>query len=148
MNLTLCLHLKQNRDKIPRSGFNVPSIRARHKIKEREDIVRAFNDPTNPVPVLVTSTRVSATSLNLQAAADVIFVDTPSNAQVMVQAAGRVIRIGQLVACNIYVLTMDHSYDQVLQSIAASKMVSIIAGYTEKIATPEEITKERKDATY
>ena len=54
------------------------SIRARHKQAEREAAVSAFNDGANPVQVLVTSVKVSATSINLQKdCADVVFVDVP-----------------------------------------------------------------------
>ena len=63
-------------------NFNVLSIRAKHLLPEREVAVAAFNDPNNLFQVLVTSVKVSATSLNLQKdCADVIFVDVPSNAQ-------------------------------------------------------------------
>lgn len=36
-------------------SYNVLSIRARHRNKEREEAVAALNDPDNPVQVLVTS---------------------------------------------------------------------------------------------
>lgn len=40
------------------------------------------------------------------------------------------IRIGQRRSCNLYIITTDHSYDQVLQATTAKKMISIIAAYT------------------
>ena len=132
-------------------NFNVLSIRAKHLLSEREAAVTAFNDDQNPVQVLVTSVKVSATSLILQKdCADVIFVDVPSNAQSTQQAAGRVTRIGQKRACSIYILTTDHSYDQVLQATAARKMIEVIAAYTNRKATAADIDEYRKqhpDAT-
>ena len=95
-------------------NFNELSICARHLVPEREAAVDAFNDVKNPVQVLVMSESVLAISLNLQKdCADVMFVDVPSNAQSTQQAVERVIRKGQRRACNIYILTTDHSYDQV-----------------------------------
>lgn len=62
-------------------GFNVLSIRAKHNAAEWEAAVSTFNDKENPVQVLVTSLKVSSTSLNLQKdCADIIFVDVSSNA--------------------------------------------------------------------
>ena len=46
-------------------GFNVYSIRSAHNAKDREDTVDAFNDPKNPVQILVSSLRISATAVNL-----------------------------------------------------------------------------------
>ena len=120
-------------------GFRTLTIRARHKSSERDRAVALFNDPESAFQVLVTNVKVSSTALNLQGdCSAVIFVDVPSNAQSTPQAAGRVIRIGQRKACNIYILTTDHTYDQVLQSIAARKMIAVIAAYTDhKVAAAD-----------
>ena len=63
-------------------GFSVVTIRAKHKWNEREQVVREFNDRTSTVQVLVTSVKISSTSINLQKdCCCVCFVDVPSNAQ-------------------------------------------------------------------
>ena len=68
-----CLKMQGRQDFGPRSVSQVV---------EREAAVAAFNDANIPVQVLVTSMKVSATSINLQKDfADVVFVDVPSNAQ-------------------------------------------------------------------
>ena len=90
-------------------GFNVMNIRAKHKLKEREDAVAVLNDSENPVQVPVTSVKVSSVAINLQRnCSDVIFVNVPSNAQSTAQSTeqcgGRVVRIGQRRACNLYIL--------------------------------------------
>lgn len=90
--------------------------------------------------LLVTSFKVSATSFNLQKdCADVVFVDVPSNAPSIQQAAGRVIRIGQQLACTIYIITTDHSYDQVLQAAAAREMIGVIVAYNSRTIFEDEI---------
>ncbi len=71
---------------------------------------------TRPLQVLVISLRISSVAINLQACcSDVIFVDVPGNAQTALQAAGRVLRIGQTRVCRIWVMCVDHSYDQTIQ---------------------------------
>ena len=91
-------------------GFQTLTIRARHKSSERDRAIALFNDPESAFQVLVTNVKVSSTALNLQGdCSAVIFVDVPSNAQSTQQAACRVIRIGQRKACNIYILTTDHT---------------------------------------
>ena len=120
-------------------GFNVVGIRAQHKAAERDDIVESFNDRASNLQILVTSLRISATALNLQNdCSDVIFVDTPSNAQSALQAGGRVSRIGQRRICHMYVLTLNHSYDQTLQWRGTNKMLGILAGQADLTVTDEE----------
>ena len=76
-------------------GFNVLDIRAVYKLAERDGATNSFNDPNSNVQILVTSLRISATAINLyHNYSDVIFVDTPSNAQTALQASGQVLRIG------------------------------------------------------
>ena len=100
-------------------GFSVATIRAKHKWNEREQVVRDFNDRVSTVQVLVTSVKISSTSINLQKdCCRVCFVDVPSNAQSVQRAGGRVVRIGQRSACVIYIFTVDHTYDQHIQASA------------------------------
>ena len=46
-------------------GFNIAGIHTQHKTAECDDIMDAFNDKSNPLQILVTSLRISATALNL-----------------------------------------------------------------------------------
>ena len=120
-------------------GFNVLSIHAKHKASEREAAINAFNDKNNPVQVLITSLKVSSTALNLQKdCSDIVFVDIPRNTQLGQQAAGRVIRLGQINGCTIYIITTDHTYNQALQAGTARKMLGVIASYTGMKVTDKE----------
>ena len=84
----------------------------------------------NPIQVLVTSVKVSATSINPQKdCAEVIFVDVLLDAPSTQQAAGQVMCIGQQRICSVYLLTNHHSYNQLLQA-AARKMLAGITAYT------------------
>ncbi|KAL6721919.1 hypothetical protein ACLMJK_001024 [Lecanora helva] len=111
------------------AGFKVASIRAQHKPAERDTTVIEFNNPGSIYQVMVTSLKLSATSLNLQSScSDVIFLDVSGNSQTLLQAGGRVLRLGQTRRVSLWVLTMDHTYDQVLQYRSTRKMITIVAG--------------------
>lgn len=89
-------------------------IFAQNKQTEGDECVRAFCDRNSDVQVLATSMRISATANNLHHdCCNAIFIDCPSNAQVALQGGGRLIRLGQKRNCQLWVLVMDHNYDQV-----------------------------------
>ncbi|KAK0516099.1 hypothetical protein JMJ35_002133 [Cladonia borealis] len=103
-------------------GFRVLAIRSSHTLQDRERTRRDFNDLTHASEVLVTSIRVSSSSVNLHhGCSDVVFVDVPPNCSEMQQAIGRVYCLGQEHAVHAYLLTLDHTYDQVLQARSARK---------------------------
>ena len=60
----------------------------------------------------------------------VVFVDVPSNAQSLQQATGADDK-DRKTACLIYI----HSYDQIMWTTAANKMIGIIATYTGHVVT-------------
>lgn len=57
----------------------------------------------------------------------------------MLQAIGRIFRLGQRRPQKIWIATVDHTYDQIVQSRAAKKMVSQIAGQGNVTMTDEEV---------
>lgn len=97
----------------------------------RHECVECFTTKGNigEVQILVISTRIAATAVILQADYyDVIFLDIPNNAQTLLQAGARVLRIGQGFLCNFFILTVDDTYDQATQANQALKMRPIITG--------------------
>ena len=83
--------------------------------------------------------------MNLQKnCSSVVFLEVPDSSNVTAQAIGRVHRIGQLKQQNIYIVTKNHSYDQKLQSNAASKMYGQIAGQSNISCTTREVQKVMK----
>ena len=123
-------------------GFNVASIEAGHSSYERDEVVKAFNIPSSPIQILVTSLRVGATSSNLQKACHhLVFLDVPSAANTMIQAIGRLFRIGQKHEAIVWILTVNLTYDQRLQYTAARKMIPQIAGTAALKATKVEATR-------
>ena len=125
-------------------GFKTCSVRAAHKREDRETMRRQFNDPDHEVQIMLTSIRVSSSSVNLYyACADVVFVDVPPNASEMFQAIGRVFRLGQVRMGRIVILTLDQTYDGTLQCRAASKMIGNIAAQSSISVSQAEIDAAR-----
>jgi hypothetical protein len=60
-------------------------------------------------------------------------------------AIGRIHRLGQERVQDIYIITVDHSYDQILQAKAAKKMVAQLAGESRHEGTPEEKQASAED---
>ena len=121
-------------------GFDVMTIRSVHTAEERTTACAQFNDPANPVKILLCSLKTTAASVNLQlACSDVLFFDVPINGNTIFQAIGRIYWIGQRRAIWAWMLTLDHTHDQVLQARCANKMMSNIAGTAAYEPTPQDI---------
>ena len=77
--------------------------------------------------MLITFICILATALNLQKNCnDVVFLNVSTNAQTAIQCGGRMLRIGQKRICNLWIVTTNHTYDQVIQAQAVNKMIGII----------------------
>ncbi|KAL8793661.1 MAG: hypothetical protein Q9195_003710 [Heterodermia aff. obscurata] len=68
-----------------------------------------------------------------------VFIDCPSIASTALQCSGRILRMGQGRICRFWILTLDHSYDQVIQANTCNKMLGIIAGQGNFKVTQDEI---------
>jgi len=110
-------------------GLNVLSLRSAHSHSDRRETIRLFNDPTSPVDVLVTNFRTSSLGVNLQGCCcKTIILDTAANVNTIIQTIGRIHRLGQKEVQDIYIITVDHTYDQILQAKATNKMIAQLAG--------------------
>ena len=109
-------------------GFYVLTVRSGHSPMERRAAQAKFNDPSHPSEIMVTSINVSSASINLQqGCSDVLFLDVPGSHSTLLQAICRVFRIGQKRQVQAVVLSLDGTYDQVMQARAAGKYISQIA---------------------
>jgi SNF2 family DNA or RNA helicase len=119
------------------------SLRSSHTQSERQQVVRAFNDPNTQWQVLATTYRCSAIGLNLQGAcSEQVMLDVPSSVPMALQAFGRIHRLGQGRQQTIWIVTTDHTYDQLLQAHIANKMQSQLAGegdLNEKFGTKDQV---------
>ena len=110
-------------------GFRLLSVKSNHNDSKRNTAVEDFGDPTHESQVLITSLKSLAASVNLQSTcSDIVFVDVPSNPVRVLQAVSRIHRPGQNRSQQVWILTVNHTYDQVLQARAAQKMVGQLVG--------------------
>jgi hypothetical protein len=124
-------------------GLNVLSLRSAHSHADRRETIRLFNDPAFPVDVLVTNFRTSSLGVNLQGCCSkTIIMDTAANVNTVIQTIGRIHRLGQKEVQDIYIVTVDHTYDQVLQAKAANKMVAQLAGEARVQGDSQEETEK------
>ena len=81
------------------------------------------------VQMLITFICISATALNLQKnCSDVVFLNVSINAQTTIQCDDQMFWIGQKRICNLWIITMNYTYNQTIQIQTINKMVDIIVG--------------------
>ena len=127
-------------------GFRFLVIRAKHSLRECNDLVDTFNNKGSEVHVLVTSSPLGNLILNMQYdCSDVIFLVSWSDALNALQCSGRVLRLGQTRIYHIYTITLNHAYDQVIHASACLKMLSIMGAQCALGITAEDIQKWRDE---
>jgi hypothetical protein len=78
---------------------------------------------------LLLSIKASGAGLNLHwNCSDIIIACVAENINMVLRALGRAHRIGQLRSQRVWIVTQNHSYDQLLQAAQTKKMLQQIAG--------------------
>ena len=78
---------------------------------------------------MLLSIKASGAGLNLHwNCSDIIIACVAENINMALRALGRAHRIGQLRSQRVWIVTQDHSYDQLLQAAQTKKMLQQIAG--------------------
>ena len=78
---------------------------------------------------MLLSIKASGAGLNLHwNCSDIIIACVAENINMVLQALGRTHRIGQVRFQRVWIITQDHSYDQLLQAAQTKKMLQQIAG--------------------
>lgn len=111
-------------------GISNYSLTTSLKTAEKDEMIKAFNDPDDRVRILIANLRSSSQSVNLQNACHrVLILDAPDSLNIEVQAFGRVHRFGQKhVQDIVYVCVLD-TYDQWLYANNTEKMLAqVLAG--------------------
>ena len=107
--------------------FKIFNIRFTLRSKKWKKIVKFFNFSNSNVQMLITFIHISVTILNLQKNCnDVVFLNVSTNAQTAIQCGGWVFWIGQKRICNLWIITMNHTYNQIIQIQTINKMIDII----------------------
>ncbi|KAF2647361.1 hypothetical protein K491DRAFT_313446 [Lophiostoma macrostomum CBS 122681] len=103
-------------------GIDCLDIRSCHTTEERSKAVNRFNDPEDPAMIMVTNYRCCGQAVNLHKAChNVVMLEVPRSVAIFIQALGRLYRVMQTFAVKVWLLTVDGTYDQVLQYRAAAK---------------------------
>lgn len=103
--------------------LNIPPARIDGSVPaaDRQDQIRAFNDPESPCRVFLLSTRAGGQGINLAAADTVILFDSDWNPQQDLQAQDRAHRIGQRRNVVVYRLATRGTVEEVLLGKAEGK---------------------------
>lgn len=110
-------------------GFTVGALRSNLDASERKELIDDFNNKTTNMNALLMNLKSSNSGLNLHYhCSDIIIVCCADNVNQIMQIIGRVHRITQGEPQRIWILTTDHSYDQVLQFNQTDKMVRLMMG--------------------
>jgi hypothetical protein len=72
-------------------------------------------------------------------------MDTPANINTIIQTIGRIHRLGQKEVQDIYIITVDRTYDQILQAKATVKMIAQLAGEARTIGNSQEEMEENAE---
>lgn len=105
------------------------TLRSKQDATEREAVIQEFNDPKSDVQILVAGLQASSAGINLQrCCSDLIILGCAANISTIFQTIGRIHRLGSDRFQRIWIVTLDHSYDQIMQASQTHKMLQQIAG--------------------
>jgi hypothetical protein len=107
-----------------------------------------FNDPkSTKFRILLINTKLGSTSLNLHGAAcKIVIMEFMINLGTLIQILGRINRMGQEYAQQVYLLWTNHSFDQIELHRVTRKGVAAIAGegsVLKEESSTEEDAEER-----
>ena len=123
---------------IDNAGFNVGSLRAGMGAHERDHLIAEFNDPNSSLQILLTTPAVGGSSYNLQGGCHhVLVLDVPTGTNTFLQMIGRVIRSGQLHEVIVWLMTLDHSWDQRVTHRSETKYMAQLAAFSALKITDE-----------
>lgn len=95
-------------------------------------VVDMFNDPKQQIHALLMGSKLGGVSINLhKACTKMVFMDIPGSIPVAFQAGGRIVRLGQTCATQIYLLTQDHTFDQAQQFRMVDKYLRQASGESQ-----------------
>jgi hypothetical protein len=109
-------------------GYDVLTIRAEHTHAERRKIVQNFNDAEYRCHALIIGFALGAYGLDFHLdCAKLIIIELPHNVNSLIQAFGRIHRVGQIREQQIRILTVEGTYDEYLEGFMAEKFIPQIS---------------------
>jgi ATP-dependent helicase STH1/SNF2 len=108
--------------------------------EERAEIIRSFNDPTQPFFLFIMTTKAGGLGLNLQSADTVVLFDLDWNPQNDMQAIARAHRIGQKNEVRVFSLLTKSQFEEKLMRATSRKLQSeriVAAGGFNRMSNAE-----------
>ena len=129
-------------------GFRVGSLRSQLHQPQRDELVDTFNDCTSDIDILVSGFGLSSFGVNLQHACHRgIICQFHWNAATMLQAVGRIARIGQTHEVDFRIIKTVNTFmeyqerrfteKQVRQILAESRMPPQLTGHARTLVAYE-----------
>ncbi|KAH6610611.1 hypothetical protein Trco_000631 [Trichoderma cornu-damae] len=101
---------------------------SRHSQAERDEAIDAFNNEASPYTCLVTSLQLSALGVNFHRACHRgLILEIPTNASTLLQATGRLWRIGQKKNVKWKILYARNSFDAAVEWRNLEKYATVLA---------------------
>ncbi|KAH8803319.1 hypothetical protein F5884DRAFT_888529 [Xylogone sp. PMI_703] len=126
-------------------GFKIVSLRSSMSQEERTKAIKEFNE-AGSAQILLFNTKLGSQSLNVHHHAHkIICCEIPINIATFIQVVSRICHIGQNHAQTVYLLWLNHSYDQIVLHRLARKFVSSLAGEDLSNIAREHITKQAEE---
>lgn len=105
------------------------SLRAGMATQERSLVAAQFNDPEYSMDALVVTYAMCSLGLNLHHTCNHVALMEPAvNANTVLQAIGRVHRLGQQRRQQVWILSSPHTFDHFVEGNQCRKMVAQIIG--------------------
>jgi SWI/SNF-related matrix-associated actin-dependent regulator of chromatin subfamily A member 5 len=123
-------HLRALKKRLEAEGYVVGIITAKENEQARDNTVKAFQDPENPMRIILISSKAGGESITLTQAATFIHLDKPWTAAEEEQAFGRVWRIGaegvakkegQVRRVWWYYLKVENSVEEYIEKVIGRK---------------------------
>jgi hypothetical protein len=98
-------------------------------LEARAVAINRFNDPSSGCQVLLTTFSCAASGLNLhEACYNIAILEAPLNISTLLQAIGRVHRLGQLHPQKIWILYCEHTFNRYIEWNNTRKFLPQLAG--------------------
>lgn len=109
--------------------FNFLSLTSDIKYSDRAKVIEDFNNPRERFDFLVTTFNVAGTSVELQGdCGNMIIFELPENIPAILNAIGRIHRLGQPSPQDVTILTLAKSYDDFMLARAFGKYAVELCG--------------------
>ncbi|KAH6605463.1 hypothetical protein Trco_007170 [Trichoderma cornu-damae] len=110
------------------AGIPTLHYMSRHSQAERDEAVEAFNNPASPYTCLVTSLQLSAFGVNFHKACHRgLILELPTNLAIVLQAQGRLWRIGQKHNVRWKIVYARHTFDAYIEDRNMEKYATTLA---------------------